>query len=48
MRSKMYSNAYREYDREENTREWLKEKIQTLRPRPHSLINNRLNLKSIA
>ena len=44
MRSKMYSNAYREYDREENTREWLKEKIQTLRPRPHSLINNNRNL----
>ena len=38
MRSNMFSNLYREYDRGGHTREWLKEKVEDLRPRPNSLI----------
>lgn len=44
MRSNMYPTAYREYDKDGRTREWLKEKIETLRPRPHTLLNNNRNL----
>tara|TARA_Y100000593_G_C4303458_1_gene334527 strand:+ start:33 stop:716 length:684 start_codon:yes stop_codon:yes gene_type:complete len=46
MRSKMFSNLYEEYDRDNHTRLWLKEKVAELSPRPRTLFNDNRNLRS--